>query len=702
MDSKAKQRRSRKVCENCHIRKLRCNVEDTGTPCSNCVNYQASCTIRRRKNRRESVLSDSARRHGLLVVSPTNATFSVDSGIDSVTQASASDVVNKTAGPSGRSPGSILWWDNNTPEASHPNQTAMHSYSYDFGHGIELDDVFTFTANNAPQAPAQGSNSLVAVLQQGTLPTLPIEHLCADDQAFLHSQGCFDLPRPDLFRQLMLLYFKLVHPNLPIVLQNEFWSQWNGDTFELGTYSLFLVRSMIYAASSYADLTLLSALGFASKREARKSCYRQAKLLFDFQAERDPVSNAQACLLLTYETSTMELRINQSWLLHAIRFARMARADSYYRYQNTDSRRAKMLKRIWWSVICRDRTLSLGLRRTLQVDFDPTWEDASSGRLREEYILHAADFDSELGASPVHSLETQLTLVRLSGITCQLMHSLTLALNTLYHHEGLDDRLEAVSRSLVSSINDVYRAIAELRRWHDMAIQIFPSPISLGDGDVDDAISIYGNCLWVYHSSVLFALQTHVIFIHELIPASRSLINSEDSIDDAVAGMEDANGDIMRRIRELIQVRLVDLLPISVTPLVGPPLLLQAINVAAVRGTQMEAIESRKLDIFTRTLESSRKRFHGSDIVTNVLSNLIAYAQDDETFMSAMTNWRQGSDDSNANTTSQRRIKLDWSNLVCKNPKLFLRLMAQVDLAFCTGRPPEETDFPDGLQRHTP
>ena len=50
--SKVKQRRSRRVCENCHIRKLRCNVEENGTPCSNCVVYQSSCTVRRRKNQR--------------------------------------------------------------------------------------------------------------------------------------------------------------------------------------------------------------------------------------------------------------------------------------------------------------------------------------------------------------------------------------------------------------------------------------------------------------------------------------------------------------------------------------------------------------------------------------------------------------------------------------------------------------------------
>ena len=342
--------------------------------------------------------------------------------------------------------------------------------------------------------------------------------------------------------------------------------------------------------------------------------------------------------------------------------------------------------------------MSLGLRRTLHVKLDPTWEDVH-GRLREEYVLHAADFDSELGVSPVHSLKTQLRLVELASVTCRLMHSLSTALDTMYHHEGLEERMEAVSRSLVLSINNLHRAIGELQHWHEGAIQIFPSPVSLDDSETHESVMIYANVLFIFQSSAIFALHTNLIFIHELVPASRSLLD-KDTIEEAVEALEDANGDIMQRTRELVQVRLLNLLPISVTPLMGPPLLLQAINLSAVRGTQMEAVESRKLDIFTRTLESSRERFHGSDFVYNVLRNMIAYAEDDEKFMVAMKNWRRDSEDSVTHNGGQRQFRLDWSNLVCQRPRLFLRLMMHLDRAFCTGLPPEETDFPQGLQRH--
>ncbi|CAK1362111.1 hypothetical protein CB0940_02594 [Cercospora beticola] len=672
MDSKAKQRRSRKVCENCHVRKLRCNVEDIGSPCSNCVTYRASCVLRKRKNRRESLLSEHARRRSPPV---------------SVAQASPAHGAMEVLGPFARSP-------SDDRDSTGP----MTVESFDYNHMLDLDDVFTFTGNSSSM-PLAASHSFSANAPPSPHPGAfaTFAHLCKDDLTFLREQGCLDLPQKGVFRELMLLYFKFVHPNLPIVPQELFWSRWHGDEFVLGTFSLLLVRAMIYAASGYANASLLSALGFENRREARNASYRKAKLVFDFEADRDPISNAQSCLLLTYETSTMQLRINSSWLAHAIRFARMARAESYYRYQTSDNQGAKLLKRLWWGIVFRDRILSLGLRRKLQVEIDPTWEDAH-GRLKEEYALSAADFDSELGVSPVHSLETQLRLAQLVNLTCHLMPGLSGALGILYHHESLDDRLEAASRSLVSSINNLHRAVAELGRWQESALQIFPSPISLDDSDVDEAISIYANMLFVYQASAVFALQSQLIFIHELVPASRSLID-EDTIEESVEALEDANADIMRRIKELIQTRLLDSLPVSIVPLVGPPLLLQAINLAAVRGTHLEATESRKLDIFTRTLESCRERFRGSEFVFDLLMNMIGYAQDDEKFMSAMSNWRRSSKDVDYSTSGHTRIKLDWSNLVCQRPKLFLRLMVHMDLAFCTGHPPDESDLPEGLRK---
>jgi hypothetical protein len=204
--------------------------------------------------------------------------------------------------------------------------------------------------------------------------------------------------------------------------------------------------------------------------------------------------------------------------------------------------------------------------------------------------------------------------------------------------------------------------------------------------------------MFSYHAAAVFGLNTYLLLLHEVFPTSRTLF----SLDEAKEALEVANNDVSRRTQELVQVRLVKYLPISASAVLALPLTLQAINVAAARGTGMEAVEVRKLDVFTRTLKSQQQNFDGSDFCADILTNITAYAQDDAKFVSSMMTWRDNKDvngSSVAGQNGQNKIKLDWGNLVFKRPRLFLRLVLYIDHAFCTGGPPMDEDFPDALQR---
>lgn len=414
------------------------------------------------------------------------------------------------------------------------------------------------------------------------------------------------------------------------------------------------------------------------------------QLLFDFEVERDPVANAQACLLLSYNAPNYNLlRLNTYWITNAIRFARIVRADSYYRVK--DPVRSKLLKRLWWGVIFRDRILSLGLRRTIQVSLHSDWDT-------DKHILSAEDFQQELGNSPVHDAETQLRIFEMVGTTCRLMQCLSHTSRILYDHERLDDRLEFASRALSAVVTDIQRALESLRFWHDQAIRTFPFPISLDDAH--ETICVYANMMFSYHASAVFGLNTYLVLLREVFPAAKSLFNLEE----AREAMELANNDVSRRTQELVQVRLVKFLPISASAVLALPLILQAINVAAARGSGMEAVEIRRLDVFTRTLKSQQQNFDGSDFCADVLANIVAYAQDDSKFVSSMTAWRDNKDGQNgqnggAGGVPGGKVKLDWGNLVFKRPRLFLRLVLYIDCALSTGGPPIDEDFPPELQR---
>lgn len=265
---------------------------------------------------------------------------------------------------------------------------------------------------------------------------------------------------------------------------------------------------------------------------------------------------------------------------------------------------------------------------------------------------------------------------------------------------GLEDRLDAASRSLRSTILDIQKSISLLRTWHDETITKFPFPVSLGDSDEGhEAICVYANMMFCYSAAAIFALNTYLLLIYEMITASRPFFE-EDLVEECEEALEVSNTDIARRIQELVQVRLVKYLPISVNPIIGPPLALQAINVAASRGTRLEAVERRKLDVFTRTLQSLHERFNGTAFFAELMHNIIGFASDDEALTRSMTDWRKNGSCKSA-PARPGQIKVGWNNLVHQKPRLFLRLMMHLDHAVCTGGPPQEKDFPAELRRDT-
>lgn len=149
-----------------------------------------------------------------------------------------------------------MWWDPTQP---------MNTM-YGFEHLNELEDIFAFTGATLPPEPpvnletaygqqipnliSQASPSNIYHDRVINLSSTEIFGLPQADEEYLRSQGCFQLPPTQVFREMMLLYFRLVHPNLPIVMENEFWALWNSDGFHLGACSLLVVRAMIYTTCS--------------------------------------------------------------------------------------------------------------------------------------------------------------------------------------------------------------------------------------------------------------------------------------------------------------------------------------------------------------------------------------------------------------------------------------------------------------------
>jgi hypothetical protein len=66
---------------------------------------------------------------------------------------------------------------------------------------------------------------------------------------YLQTQLCFELPSRDLLLSIVERYFLVVHPNLPIVSEAEFWAVWRGKC-HTSNISLLLIRAILFTTIS--------------------------------------------------------------------------------------------------------------------------------------------------------------------------------------------------------------------------------------------------------------------------------------------------------------------------------------------------------------------------------------------------------------------------------------------------------------------
>lgn len=154
------------------------------------------------------------------------------------------------------------------------------SASCDFSHLTDLDDIFTFTGNSflppgvqQTDFPFPNAYPNQHMSPPGLLPgpnlhghghmdrrgsTVHVPGLNPRDQDYLRGEGCFELPPGNVLRSMMIMYFRMVQPNLSIIAEDQFWSMWNGDEFTIGQHSFLLLRSMIFAATSVSACLLWS------------------------------------------------------------------------------------------------------------------------------------------------------------------------------------------------------------------------------------------------------------------------------------------------------------------------------------------------------------------------------------------------------------------------------------------------------------
>jgi hypothetical protein len=140
--------------------------------------------------------------------------------------------------------------------------------------------------------------------------------------------------------------------------------------------------------------------------------------------------------------------------------------------------RARILKRVWWTCICRDRLLALGVRRSLQIgpcDFDFTHPAPDE-----------TDFVNEIHRSQVYEASSKRQLVELFRAQCELAVALTDCLNALF------PRFPGASIS-----DDLPIFVYQLERWFKAnCSKICPSR---QERVQNESVVLYTNLLLAYY-----------------------------------------------------------------------------------------------------------------------------------------------------------------------------------------------------------
>jgi len=175
----------------------------------------------------------------------------------------------------------------------------------------------------------------------------------------------------------------------------------------------------------------------------------------EYGLEHNSIALAQACLLLSLQSTMMNQRLNSVWLSKAIAHAETVEASRYYLEKDPSHRLQK--KRVWWSCILRDRMIALGVRRMIQIG--PEDFDFDQAGLEEE------DLAEECHNSDVYDVASKKSLSKIIVAQCELAVAMMPMMITAYCEETSSQTDDSSIPMLIHSITAVERATTEFQIW---------------------------------------------------------------------------------------------------------------------------------------------------------------------------------------------------------------------------------------------
>ncbi|KAJ6789457.1 hypothetical protein PWT90_00258 [Aphanocladium album] len=270
---------------------------------------------------------------------------------------------------------------------------------------------------------------------------------------YMRHQGVFNQLPGDVCDELVRCYFQHVHFFLPILdvpsFLNSYCRHGPQGSNPLQLTTLFL------ASANFIDVGILRRAGFSSRKAMKTAMYDRAKCLYDLDEGSEKLTLIRCVILLAFWYSDpQDHRGAWYWIGIAISLAQainLHRASaSNFRGQKLPPDSEAMARRIWWSLLVRDRWIALAKGRPMRIRNDshdlsmPTRSDVLS-ELRQVDSQAFAKFISEDASSLT---DMWLRMVQISDILGDVIQ-------LHYRIKGPDPSMEEV--------NQISRQLEELK-----------------------------------------------------------------------------------------------------------------------------------------------------------------------------------------------------------------------------------------------
>ncbi|KAK2865033.1 hypothetical protein FQN49_003979 [Arthroderma sp. PD_2] len=630
--SRPVKRRASKACCCCRARKVRCDVVENGSPCTNCRLDEVECVVAESKRKKKHQV-EAPSEHS--TDSQTDQTFIFGSKSDS------NNLFPSISEPwASLSPGRYPENEHHVPHLIYQTQrqriqederrrrlsiskTMTPSFVYSVPGTASTPIAPTgFAHMHSPPPRASPRNSLPDYIQP-----LPCKFQ-TDDIDYLERKGALTIPSDSLRNELLKSYIRYVHTYMPLLELDDFLRVIvrNDASRRL---SLLLFQAVMFAGTAFIDVKHLKAAGFESRKAARKAFFQKARLLYDFDYEADRISLVQSILLMThwYEMPD-DQKDTWHWMGVSLSLAHTIGLHRNPASSNMNPKRQRLWKRIWWSTYTRDRLIALGMRRPTRIkdeDCDVpllTVDDFELAPFSTEVLQVIGD--CELTHNVGYQKDLAMMFIEKTKLCLCISHVLSAQYSVLGHKFGgtTETTMMLVPKKATTEACEVRACDIELEGWKtaqpDVTVYRPSASWSLSRGE--EVLHLHRGLLQMIYLTTLSALHRPQVLPTNSLPTVEAELQAFSRSKVRHAAIE-----ITKVAQELHSLDLTRYLPTSGVTVLLPAVIIHLLDIKS-SDTNIRSSSLGRFYQCMQILQRLREIYASADFATSFLEAAIRKA----------------------------------------------------------------------------